>query len=97
MNALLFNLTMGAYFLATLTYLFYLFKPRPTLGRISHWVISGGFIIHCMFTLDRYLEAGHTPITNLHESLSFFSLAIRVRSRWDCMPAGICPNRESRT
>ena len=76
MNALLFKLTMGAYFLATLLYLVYLIKPRPTLGRISHWVISGGFLIHCMFTLDRYLEAGHTPITNLHESLSFFSLAI---------------------
>jgi cytochrome c-type biogenesis protein CcsB len=76
MNALLFKLTMGTYFLATLTYLAYLVKPRQTVGRISHWLISGGFVIHCMFTLDRYLEAGHTPITNLHESLSFFSLAI---------------------
>ena len=36
MNALLFKLTMGAYFLATLLYLVYLIKPRPTLGRIAH-------------------------------------------------------------
>ena len=76
MNALLFKLTMGAYFLSTLLYLVYLVKPRPILGRIGHWTISGGLVIHCMFTIDRYLEAGHTPITNLHESLSFFSLAI---------------------
>src|ERR1039457_5168224 len=54
----------------------YLVKPLKILGRTAHWLIAGGFIIHCAFTVARYFEAGHTPITNLHETLSFFSLAV---------------------
>jgi len=61
---------------ATVIYLVYLLKPERLLGRAAHWVISAGFIVHLAFTVDRFIEAGHTPITNLHESLSFFSLAI---------------------
>jgi cytochrome c-type biogenesis protein CcsB len=76
MNALLFDVTIGIYFLATVTYLAYLVKPGAALGRISHWIISVGFLVHCAFTIDRYVEAGHTPITNLHEALSFFGLAL---------------------
>ena len=76
MNALLFNSTLVLYAAATVLYLCYLLKPSPTLGRVSHWTISTGFLVHCGFTLHRYLVAGHTPITNLHESLSFFSLAV---------------------
>ncbi|HEY6872812.1 MAG TPA: c-type cytochrome biogenesis protein CcsB [Geobacteraceae bacterium] len=76
MNALFFYTTLGLYFIATVAYLVYLLKPLPILGRAAHWLISAGFLIHCVFTVVRYFEAGHTPITNLHESLSFFSLAI---------------------
>ncbi len=76
MNALLFYVTLGFYFIATITYVAYLTKSNDTLGRTSRWLISIGFLFHCAFTIDRYLEAGRTPITNLHESLSFFSLAI---------------------
>jgi len=61
---------------ATLLYLLYIIRPRDIVGRISRWVLAAGFICHCAFTMFRYLEAGHTPITNLHESLSFFSLTI---------------------
>jgi cytochrome c-type biogenesis protein CcsB len=76
MNALLFYVTLGLYFAATVTYLAFIIKPRDLLGRVGFWLISAGFGVHCAFTLHRYLTAGHTPITNLHESLSFFSLAI---------------------
>ncbi len=76
MNAFLFYITLGLYFIATVAYLAFLLKPKPLLGRAAHWLISTGFLIHCGFTVSRYIEAGHTPITNLHESLSFFSLAI---------------------
>lgn len=71
MNALLFYCTLGIYFVATVLYLAYLLKPRDIIGRSAHWLISIGFFVHCGFTVNRYLEAGHTPITNLHESLSF--------------------------
>lgn len=76
MNALLFASTLVIYLVATVLYLCYLIKPRDILGRSGHWLISAGFLVHLGFTLDRYFVAGHTPITNLHESLSFFSLAI---------------------
>src|SRR6266567_1635674 len=76
MNAFLFYITLGLYFIATVAYLAFLLKPKPLLGRAAHWLISTGFLTHCGFTVSRYIEAGHTPITNLHESLSFFSLAI---------------------
>ncbi len=76
MNALLYYVTLGLYFVATVTYLTVLVKPKDALGRAAFWLISAGFAMHCIFTIDRFIEAGHTPITNLHESLSFFSLAI---------------------
>jgi cytochrome c-type biogenesis protein CcsB len=76
MNALLFNCTLVIYAAATVLYLSYLIKPKEILGWLGHWTICAGFLVHCGFTLSRYLEAGHTPITNLHESLSFFSLAV---------------------
>jgi len=76
MNTLLFYTTLGVYFIATVVYLAYLVKPQQALGRVARWLISSGFLIHCAFTVLRYFEAGHTPITNFHESLSFFSLTI---------------------
>jgi len=76
MNDLLFKVTLVFYFIATVLYLTYLVKPKALLGRAAHWTVSAGFLIHCVETIIRYFQAGHTPITNLHESLSFFSLAI---------------------
>ncbi|MCL2760256.1 MAG: c-type cytochrome biogenesis protein CcsB [Desulfuromonadales bacterium] len=76
MNVFLFYVTLAIYFGATAAYLIYLFKPSKNLGKFAHWLIVFGFIVHIIFTFDRFIEAGHTPITNLHESLSFFSLAV---------------------
>jgi cytochrome c-type biogenesis protein CcsB len=76
MISILFMITLGLYGIATIVYLAYLVTTREILGRAAHWLISTGFIVHVAFTVDRYIEAGYTPITNMHESLSFFSLAI---------------------
>ena len=76
MNALLFAITLALYLAATVAYLAYLVKPREALGRVARRILTAGFAAHCVYTIDRYIEAGHTPITNLHESLSFFGLAI---------------------
>lgn len=67
---------LALYGAATILYILYLVRPRNAVGRISRWVLAAGFLCHVSFTFSRYLEAGYTPITNLHESLSFFSLAI---------------------
>uniref|UniRef100_C6DYY6 Heme exporter protein C n=1 Tax=Geobacter sp. (strain M21) TaxID=443144 RepID=C6DYY6_GEOSM len=75
MNALLFNSTLVIYAVVTVIYLAYLVKPTKALGQSGFWLTVAGFVVHLGFTLNRFLEAGHTPITNLHESLSFFSMA----------------------
>ncbi len=76
MISLLFMITLGLYGIATITYLAFLVTNRDILGRVAHWIISTGFVVHIIFTIDRYVEAGYTPITNMHEALSFFSLSI---------------------
>jgi len=76
MNASLFYCTFALYLAATVCYLIYLAKPSASLGKVARGLISAGFAVHLLFTLFRYMEAGHTPITNLHESLSFFSMAV---------------------
>lgn len=76
MNALLYVSVLVLYGAATLMYLAYLTKPADGIGRVSQWLLTAGFALHCLFTFFRYLAAGYTPITNLHESLSFFSLTI---------------------
>lgn len=76
MNATLFYITFALYMSATVAYLVYLAKPSESLGKFARWLIASGFIVHIVFTIHRYIVAGHTPITNLHESLSFFSMAV---------------------
>jgi cytochrome c-type biogenesis protein CcsB len=76
MNTILYWLVIALYGAATVLYLGYLVKPGETLGNVSRWILTAGLAVHCLFTFSRYIEAGYTPITNLHESLSFFSLAV---------------------
>jgi cytochrome c-type biogenesis protein CcsB len=45
---------------------------RTTL-KLASIIVSIGFASHTLALITRYAEAGHTPVTNLHESLSFFA------------------------
>lgn len=76
MSLLLYLVVLALYGAATVLYILYLVRPLDAVGRISRWVLAAGFLGHASFTFSRYLAAGYTPITNLHESLSFFSLSI---------------------
>ncbi len=76
---------MNVYFLkfASLFYLFgslvypiYIIFLKKTLSRIGLAFVSIGFVSHTLALFTRYLEAGYTPVTNLHESLSFFAWMI---------------------
>jgi ABC-type transport system involved in cytochrome c biogenesis permease subunit len=75
-NIWFFNLTVALYVLSTLKYLLFIILLRELLAKIAFISLSAGFILHSIAFVLRYLEAGHTPITNLHESLSFFAWAI---------------------
>ncbi|HWI41618.1 MAG TPA: c-type cytochrome biogenesis protein CcsB [Verrucomicrobiae bacterium] len=75
MTQAFFYLTLCLYLAATLSYLGYLLRPAPSLGDWGRRIITAGFLAHCATVATRFAAAGHTPITNLHEALSFFSLA----------------------
>jgi len=76
MNIYFFKFASLLYLLGTLTYLFYIIFVRKTLASLATAFISVGFASHTMALFTRYIEAGHTPVTNLYESLSFFSWMI---------------------
>jgi cytochrome c-type biogenesis protein CcsB len=76
MNLLLFKAVLGIYIVGTLGNLIYLASPREYLARSSLYIMAVGFALHLAWLVTRIYEAGHVPVTNMHESLSFFTLAV---------------------
>ncbi|MCX7965077.1 MAG: c-type cytochrome biogenesis protein CcsB [Syntrophorhabdaceae bacterium] len=74
MNRFFLYTALIIYLASTVFYLMNLIKIRDYLERIAHYLLISGFIIHISAMVIRFIEAGYTPITNLHESLSFFAL-----------------------
>ncbi|MBW2185409.1 MAG: c-type cytochrome biogenesis protein CcsB [Deltaproteobacteria bacterium] len=72
-NILLFKLTLVVYAVATLLYLFSVVVNRPDSDRWGRWSLRVAFFIHTVTLVTRFIEAGYTPVTNLHESFSFFA------------------------
>ncbi len=73
MNLLFFHSAFAVYLLGTLAYLAYGVLFRESLRTLANGGIALGFGLHTLAILARYGEAGHTPVTDLYESLSFFS------------------------
>jgi cytochrome c-type biogenesis protein CcsB len=73
MNVLLFQITVGLYAGGTLAYLGYLITSYPKVAWGGRLLLGGGFIAHGAVLVLRFIEAGHVPVTSLHESLSFFA------------------------
>lgn len=65
---------LALYLCSTLAYLSYLVFDKKSVEALGHYALATGFVIHCISTIVRYVQAGYTPITNIHESLSFLSL-----------------------
>jgi cytochrome c-type biogenesis protein CcsB len=76
MSQIFFYLTLTLYGCATVLYLAYLFRTTPGITTWASRLVICGFAAHLLSTIHRYVSAGYLPITNMHESLSFFSLAI---------------------
>jgi cytochrome c-type biogenesis protein CcsB len=64
------------YLFGTLAYLAYIIFLRELLSKLAPIIVSIGFASHTLALITRYAEAGHTPVTNLYESLSFFAWMI---------------------
>src|SRR4030042_6114325 len=98
MNIFFFQGAQIFYLLGTAVSLAFLIPLRRGLSRLGTFALAGGFIVHSLALLWRYIEAGHTPITNLHESLSFFAwsivgvyLLLHLKFRVDVLAAFISP------
>ncbi len=76
MNVYFFKFAALFYLLGTLAYLVYIFFHKASLSKLAAIIVSVGFVSHTLALLTRYAEAGYTPVTNLHESLSFFAWMI---------------------
>ena len=75
-NIYLFQITLILYLCGTIAYLIYLICAHERAAWVGRYLLGLGFISHCVTFILRYIEAGHTPVVNLHESLSFFAWMI---------------------
>ena len=73
MSNVFFHITAAAYLVATLVYIAYLVTRNDRVMGFAQWTLISGFTTHTVTILSRWGEAGRTPVTNLHESLTFFS------------------------
>ena len=73
MNIFFFKFSTILYLLGALGYLIYIIFLKEFLSKSAVTAVFIGFISHTLALVTRYIEAGHTPVTNLHESLSFFA------------------------
>nr|WP_320115175.1 c-type cytochrome biogenesis protein CcsB [uncultured Desulfuromonas sp.] len=76
LNILLFKLTLVAYAVATALYVFSAVANKKGMDRWGRLTLMGAFALHTVTLIARYVEIGYTPVTNLHESLSFFAWAL---------------------
>ncbi|MBI5598420.1 MAG: c-type cytochrome biogenesis protein CcsB [Deltaproteobacteria bacterium] len=78
MGYLFFHITATAYLAATLIYTAYLFSHREGLIKGATYALYAGGVAHTVTIISRWVEAGRTPATNLHETLTLFSWIIVV-------------------
>jgi cytochrome c-type biogenesis protein CcsB len=75
MNIVFFQAAFFLYFIGAGISLAHLVTLRPGLSRIGRGFLAGGLALHSLAILWRIFESGRTPLTNLHEALSFFAWA----------------------
>ena len=58
------------YLLSTIGYLIYLFLQKDFLQKTGFYLLATGFLFHTVEMGYRFVESGHFPVSNLHETLS---------------------------
>ena len=76
MGVITFELSLTFYFAATIASIIELFKGSKATSRFILISAVAGFLSHTASIVFRYIEAGHLPITTMHEASSFFSWSI---------------------
>ncbi|WP_303722465.1 c-type cytochrome biogenesis protein CcsB [Malonomonas rubra] len=96
--SVLFYAALVIYFLASTFYLVDMIGKKPQAGKIGRWILVVGVVLHAASFGVRHATAGGTPVTTLHESLSFFAwclvllyLLLDLRFRMTVMGAFAAP------
>lgn len=76
MTHMFFILTVALYGGATAAYLACLLRTSPALAGWAARILGAGFAAHLLSTIHLASRMKYLPLTNMQESLSFFSLAI---------------------
>jgi cytochrome c-type biogenesis protein CcsB len=76
MTHLFFYLTFGLYVCATGAFFTCLFRTSAPLATWATRLLAAGCMTHLLSTIHLAVNVRHLPLTNMQESLSFFSLAI---------------------
>lgn len=75
---LLFTLTLVIYVLATAAYIAYFSSQKEKIRTVARSILFAGAASHTLCLVVRFILAGHTPLTNNHEAVSFFAWSITV-------------------
>ena len=76
MSYILFQVTLLAYILATAAYMVYFWTQRNDIRTAARGIMIASGLLHTLYIIVRYFEAGHTPLTNHHETISFFAWSV---------------------
>jgi cytochrome c-type biogenesis protein CcsB len=58
------------YLLSTIGYIIYLFVQKDYLQQTGFYLLAAGFLCHTAEIGYRFIQSGHFPVSNLHETLS---------------------------
>ncbi len=76
MSYFLFQVSFAAYFFAVAAYIVFFITQRGNIRQIGRTILFAAALLHSATIIARYIEAGHTPITSIHEIVSFFAWSI---------------------
>ena len=71
----LLSVAFFAYLASLVPYARVFFKRTTRLARAAKYLVLAGFIFHAVALAVRWKMAGHAPLSNMYESLAFFSWA----------------------
>ena len=73
---LFFHITALAYLASTVVFIGYLLVRKDRLQAVGQYLLTAGFAAHTVTIFARWFEAGRTPATSPHESLTFFAWVV---------------------
>ncbi|MCI5222385.1 MAG: c-type cytochrome biogenesis protein CcsB, partial [Candidatus Electrothrix sp. AR4] len=85
MSYLLFQASFVTYFFAAIIYLTFFVNQKIQVRNVARKIFLAAALLHTINIISRYIEAGHTPITSIHETISFFAWAVawcHLSFRW---------------